>query len=122
MGEITRRSRDLRRNLTNAEVRLWSRLKKLRSSGCHFRRQAPFRGYYLDFVSFNRRLVIELDGWRHTEDGQRAHDEIRDAVLRREGFRVLRFHNSSLDRDLDEVMIAIHAALADSPTRLSASR
>jgi very-short-patch-repair endonuclease len=113
MGDITKRTRQMRQNLTNAETLLWSRLKKLRGEGCHFRRQAPFRGYFLDFVSFNRRLVIELDGWRHNEDDQRAHDEIRDAVLRREGFQVLRFQNNSLDRNMDDVMIAIHTALAE---------
>ena len=53
--------------MTTAEVRLWARLKRMRADGFHFRRQAPFRGYFLDFVRFSRKLVIELDGWRHAE-------------------------------------------------------
>jgi very-short-patch-repair endonuclease len=69
--------------MTKAEVRLWMRLKRMRADGCHFRRQAPFRGYFLDFVCFGRKLVIELDGWRHAEAGQAQHDNGRDAVLRR---------------------------------------
>lgn len=104
-----------------AEVRLWKRLKRLRPEGFHFRRQAPFRGYYLDFVCFSRRLVIELDGWRHGEDQNAVYDQIRDQVLEREGFQVLRFWNRSLDDNMDGVMHTIHCALAYSPT-LAASR
>ena len=105
------RARSLRKCMTDAEARLWLRLKAMRGEGFHFRRQVPFRGYYLDFVSFNGRLVIELDGWRHNEDAQRDHDELRDQVLRREGFCVLRFPNNSLDHNIDGVMQAILAAL-----------
>jgi very-short-patch-repair endonuclease len=106
--------------MTKAEVRLWMRLKKIRANGFHFRRQAPFRGYFLDFVCFSRKLVVELDGWRHAEDDQAHHDDERDAVLRREGFTVLRFWNHALDKNIDGVMVAIEAALSqDSPTRPS---
>jgi very-short-patch-repair endonuclease len=51
----------------------------------HIRRQAPFRGYFLDFVCFERRLVVELDGSQHGEDDQADHDFVRDLVLKREG-------------------------------------
>jgi very-short-patch-repair endonuclease len=95
------------------EVKLWSRLKKLRSEGYRFRRQAPFRGYYLDFVCFTRRLVIEVDGGQHGEDEARTHDEVRDAVLRREGFRVLRFWTSAVRENIDGVMLTIQSALAE---------
>lgn len=122
MGKITNRARQLRRTMTKAEVRLWLRLKAMRSEGYHFRRQQPFKGYYLDFVSFNRKLVIELDGWRHAEDDQREHDQVKDAVLKREGFRVLRFWNHELDQGMDDVMIAICNALEALPTRPGATR
>lgn len=101
--------------MTKAEVRLWSRLKRLRDDGYHFRRQAPFRGYYLDFVCYSRRLVVELDGWRHAEDDQAARDEIRDRVLMKEGFRVLRFWNNQLDQNINGVMDAIIIALESRP-------
>lgn len=93
------------------EVKLWSRLKKLRAEGYRFRRQAPFRGYYLDFVCFSRRLVIEVDGGQHGEDAGRAHDGVRDAVLRREGFFVLRFWNSAVRENIDGVMRGVREAL-----------
>ena len=94
------------------EVLLWSRLKRLRAQGYHFRRQAPFRGCYLDFVCFGRRLVIEVDGAQHAEDEAVRHDAVRDAVLRREDFQVLRFWAGSVMSDIGGVMDAIADALA----------
>ena len=93
--------------MTESEVILWSRLKKLRADGFHIRRQVPFRCYILDFVCFDRRLVIEVDGGGHGEDLQAKHDEVRDGVLRQEGFQVLRFWNSDVRKNLDGVMYSI---------------
>jgi len=93
------------------EVKLWSRLKTLRAEGYHFRRQAPFRGYYLDFVCFSRRLVVELDGAQHGEDVQIEHDQVRDLVVRRSGFTVLRFYNHQVRENVDGVMHNIRLAL-----------
>jgi very-short-patch-repair endonuclease len=93
------------------EIRLWARLKRLRARGFHIRRQAPLRGYYLDFVCFERRVVVEVDGGRHTEDAQIDHDLTRDMVLRREGFEVLRFTGGTVMRETDQVMDAIVLAL-----------
>ena len=107
----TARARQLRNAMTPPEVRLWARLKRLRVRGFHIRRQAPFRGYYLDFVCFDRRVVIEVDGGQHSEDVQAAHDATRDMVLRREGFRVLRFWSNMVMNDTDGVMDAIVLAL-----------
>ncbi|WP_332772843.1 endonuclease domain-containing protein [Phenylobacterium sp.] len=112
------RARELRNSMPREEVRLWARLKRLRERGFHIRRQAPIRGYYLDFVCFSRRLVIELDGSQHAEDGRKAHDEVRDAVLKREGFQILRFWNHFVREDIDTVMDVIIAALEAAPDRL----
>ncbi len=95
------------------EILLWSRLKRLRAQGFHFRRQAPFRGYYLDFASFSRRLVVEIDGAQHAEDEAAAHDAVRDAVLRREGFVVRRFWAGTVMADVGGVMDAITDALGE---------
>lgn len=105
------RARDLRNAMTEPEVILWSRLKTLRSQGFHIRRQVPLRGYYLDFACLARRLVIEVDGGHHSEAAQAAHDAVRDDVLRREGFHVLRFWNGAVRQNLDGVMYSIMAAL-----------
>eukprot|EP01035_Chromulina_nebulosa_P063312 gene63312-biopygen46204 len=91
MSAEIQRARQFRRTMSEPEVILWARLKRLRERGFHIRRQAPFRGYYLDFVCYPRRLVVEVDGGQHNDDAQADHDLTRDRVLTRHGFRVLRF-------------------------------
>jgi very-short-patch-repair endonuclease len=110
-----KRARELRRNMSEPEVMLWSRLKKLRAEGYAIRRQFPFRGYFLDFACLSRRLVIEVDGSQHGDDRQAEHDFVRDRVLERQGFRVLRFWTGDVRRDLAGVMDQIIAALEASP-------
>jgi very-short-patch-repair endonuclease len=97
--------------MTEPEVWLWARLKRLHARGVHFRRQRPLRGYYLDFVCIDRRLVVEVDGDQHNKPLQVEHDRIRDAVLARAGYRVMRFWNSTIRHDIDSVMDAIVLAL-----------
>lgn len=114
----TARARQLRNAMSPPEVRLWARLKRLRERGFHVRRQAPFRGYYLDFVCFDRRIVIEVDGGQHSEAAQADHDATRDMVLRREGFKVLRFWSHTVMHETDEVMDSIVLTLeAAAPVR-----
>jgi len=67
--------------MSEPEVLLWSRLKRLRDCGFHIRRQAPFKGYYLDFVCYPRRVATEVDGAQHTEDAQADRDIVRDRIL-----------------------------------------
>ncbi len=95
---------------------MWTFLKTLRADGFHFRRQAPFRGYFLDFVCHDRRLVIEVDGASH--EHRESQDRTRDGVLAREGYRTMRFLNADIRDSFDGVAATIRAALAaHSPTR-----
>ena len=110
----------MRKALTPPEARLWVQLKLLRVQGFHFRRQAPFRGYYLDFVCFDRRLVIEVDGVTHTVEARANRDKMRDAVLAGEGFTTLRFDNAAVRDDLDGVMGGIMGALEAPPHPVAA--
>ena len=105
------RARQMRSAISEPEVILWSRLKRLRERGFHIRRQAPFKGYYLDFVCYARRIVIEVDGFQHGEDRQADHDAVRDRVLEGHGFRVLRVWASDVRYELDWVMDQIVGAL-----------
>ena len=107
----TIRARALRKVMTPHEARLWVYLRSLRAEGFHFRRQAPLEGYFVDFVCFRSRLVIEADGGHHTESSQAAHDALRDLVLARAGFRVLRFFNDAVRYEPDGVNQAIRRAL-----------
>jgi very-short-patch-repair endonuclease len=78
---------------TNAEAVMWHLLRDRRLTGLKFRRQVPFRNYILDFVSFEHRVVVEIDGSQHTDS--RA-DQTRDSLLRQEGFVTLRYWNNDV--------------------------
>jgi very-short-patch-repair endonuclease len=70
-------------------VKLWVKLRELKTLGFHFRRQAPIGRYIVDLASFGARIVIEVDGGQHgMSDGIRSDGE-RDVFLRSQGFRVL---------------------------------
>ncbi len=83
----------MRRNATDAETVMWQLLRDRRLSKFKFRRQFPFRNYILDFVCFERRLIIEIDGSQHADSKR---DEKRDAVLATEGFQVIRYWNNDV--------------------------
>ena len=115
MPPAIQRARELRRNMSEPEVMLWSRLKRLRERGFHVRRQAPFRGYFLDFVCYAHRLVIEVDGSQHAEDIQADHDLVRDKLLTRHGFQVMRIPAGEVRGNLSGVMDHIVLALEAAP-------
>jgi very-short-patch-repair endonuclease len=100
--------------MTPQEVKLWVHLRSWRSRGFHFRRQSPRQGYIVDFVCMRHCLVIEVDGGQHNFDAHRALDSRRDVKLTSEGFRVLRFWNSDIDRNLPGVLQSIDDALQES--------
>ena len=116
MTPAIQRARAMRTNMSKPEGILWPQLKRLRERGYRFRRQAPFRGYFLDFVCFTRRLVIEVDGAHHAEDRQADHDLVRDKILGREGFLVLRIPARDVFHNLDGVVRLVEATLAARPS------
>jgi len=81
-------------------------LKGKNLEGIKFRRQEPFGDYIVDFVSFEKRLVIEIDGGQHAEE-ERDTDIQRDAWLNSQGFRVLRFWNNEVLQNLEGVLETI---------------
>lgn len=83
----------------------------LRGRGFHFRRQAPFGGYILDFVEHGLKLVIEVDGGSHGASENVAHDAVRDAVLKAEGYDTLRVWNDEINADMDGVMETVHRVI-----------
>jgi very-short-patch-repair endonuclease len=100
-------ARKLRKQLTRQEATLWNRLRGLKPLGFHFRRQAPIGPYIVDFACFRHRIVIEADGGQHGHALGIKQDRERDAFLSVQGFRVLRFWNSDIDRNLEGVMETI---------------
>jgi very-short-patch-repair endonuclease len=107
------RARQLRNTMTPQEIKLWCQLRYFNERGFHFRRQAPIGPFIIDFAEKTQRLAIEVDGTQHGfDDGQRR-DARRDAVLRLRGYRVLRFWNADVDTNMDGVINAVTAALAE---------
>jgi very-short-patch-repair endonuclease len=105
------RARQLRRDMTMAEKKLWWRLRELGAKGSHFRRQATIGPYFADFASHTTKLVIEIDGGQHGQASQITRDHKRDAYLRRNGYRVLRFWNNDIRENIEGVVTVICDAL-----------
>ena len=108
--------RSLRRSQTDAERRIWSRLRGGRLWGCKFRRQFPIGPYYGDFVCLEIGLVVELDGGQHNDERHRRSDAIRRDLLVKRGFEVLRFWDNDVMRDTDAI-IAVIAQRIEALTR-----
>jgi very-short-patch-repair endonuclease len=102
-------ARTLRKQQTNAEKLLWSRLRSRQLEGCKFRRQQPIGPYIADFLSLEPKLIIELDGGQHAE--QQEQDNQRTRYLQALGYRVLRFWNHEVLNDLEAVLEAIRIAI-----------
>ena len=103
-------ARAMRRISTDAEKKLWLLLRDRRLDGLKFRRQVPFGPYILDFVCFEQKIVVEVDGGQHAESES---DKLRDARLEGEGFRVIRYWNN-------DVLKNPHGVLTDLLMRLEA--
>jgi len=104
----TIRARELRAAGTDAERKLWSAIRGSQLGGFKFRRQVPIGRYIADFVCPARKLIVEVDGGQHTVDG----DAARTAFLEGQGYRVLRFWNNEVLRNLDGVWRVIANALS----------
>ncbi|MFL6725529.1 MAG: endonuclease domain-containing protein [Sphingomicrobium sp.] len=107
-----KRARKLRRQMSLPEVLLWQVLRK-RPAGLKFRRQFPISKITTDFACLERRLVIEIDGEGHSLGDQPRRDAVRDALLEREGFRVLRIAARNILKDMDAVVRFILATCSD---------
>lgn len=102
MRQIWTNARSLRSNLTDAERRLWSRLRGRQLNGFKFRRQYPVAGYIADFACVESKLIVELDGGQHAE--QAHYDEQRTRRIETNGYRVLRYWNDEVLKRTDDVL------------------
>jgi very-short-patch-repair endonuclease len=98
-------ARKLRNNLTDAEQRLWRHLRRKQVAGFKFRRQCHIGPYIVDFVSFDAKLVIEVDGGQHS--WQTEQDVLRTRWIKSQGFTVIRFWNHEVLQETDSVLQAI---------------
>jgi very-short-patch-repair endonuclease len=103
--------RKLRRNLTDAERLLWSKLRRKQLAGACFYRQRIIGEYIVDFYCREAALVIELDGGQHFHGEVKEKDAVRDAFLRKRGFRVFRFNNHQVLKNTEVVLEIIFKAV-----------
>ena len=103
-NDLRLRARTLRNEMTDAERRLWWRLRSKQVLDVQFYRQKPIGSYIVDFYAPAAELVVEVDGGQHFEDAGVQHDVKRDAYLSAQGLKVLRFSNLEVLRDLDVVV------------------
>jgi very-short-patch-repair endonuclease len=106
--DMVQRARRLRREMTDAERLLWSRLRA-GQLGVKFRSQMWLGGAIADFVSVQARLVVEVDGGQHDRDSQR--DERRARAMAALGYRTIRFWNHDVLENIDGVLSVIEDAL-----------
>ena len=108
------KARKLRKNLTDAERALWRHLRTRQIAGHKFRRQQPIGRYIVDFVNFEERLIVEVDGGHHSEQVDR--DATRTTWLEARGYRVLRFWNNQVLEDIEAVKEVILDAFNEGNT------
>ncbi len=110
---------ELRNRSTDSEQRLWQRLRNRRLGGFKFRRQYPIEGYVVDFICIEAKLVVELDGGQHADEAAIEYDRRRSEAIEAHGFRVIRFWDCDVLRDLDAVEQMIYRELTgESPFQL----
>ena len=97
-------SRELRKNMTDAEKLLWSKIRRKQLKNLHFYRQQIIGNYIVDFYCPKAKLVIELDGGTHYSEIGKERDEYRDDYLRHLDLKVLRFSNAEVFDDLSTVL------------------
>ncbi|MDH4210044.1 MAG: endonuclease domain-containing protein [candidate division WOR-3 bacterium] len=97
----------LRRNMTQAEARVWNRLRN-KQLGLKFRRQQSIGKYIADFACYEKKIIIEIDGGQHSEE---EGDKARDDFFKKQGYTVLRFWNNDVLRNTDGVLESIVKAI-----------
>ncbi len=104
------RANELRRNSTDAERLLWSKLRNRQLNGFKFRRQVPIGPYIADFVCWELKLIIEVDGGQHAEQAER--DLARSRYLETKGFKIVRFWNNEVLGNIEGVLETLTLALS----------
>jgi adenine-specific DNA-methyltransferase len=111
LSQAIRRARKLRQTPTDCEAILWRQLRYRQISGHKFRRQRPIGPYIVDFICLEKGLIIEVDGGKHGNES----DIKRDTWLRSEGYRLLRFWDHEVLKQIEGVKERIFHALAGPP-------
>ncbi len=112
-NSLKQKARELRKQMTDAEIRLWSRLRRRQLEGYQFYRQRIIGSYIVDFYCPRAKLVIEVDGGQHYFGKTAEADRVRDDKMRSLGLAVLRFSDSDALKNTDSILEVILNHLAD---------
>ena len=104
-------SRQLRKNQTPWEKKLWMHLKGNKFFVMKFKRQVVIGPYIYDFSCFEKKLIIELDGSQHSETENKKRDKEKEEFIKKLGYRILRFNNNDVQNNIEGVMEAIELAI-----------
>nr|WP_247749059.1 MULTISPECIES: DUF559 domain-containing protein [unclassified Rhizobium] len=106
-------ARQMRKALTDAELKLWNEMRAHRLMGLSFRRQMPIAGYIVDFACPSHRLIVEVDGSQHGASEAVSYDKQRTLRLQQDGWTVLRFWNDDILKDIGAVCLHIVLSTGD---------
>ncbi|MCX6761671.1 MAG: DUF559 domain-containing protein, partial [Candidatus Moranbacteria bacterium] len=113
-AKALQRSRKLRKEATPQEIILWSRIKNRQFKNLKFKRQNQVGTYIVDFICEEKKLIIELDGWQHSE--QESYDTERTEYLERQGYKVIRIWNGEINSNLTGVFLKLDEYCEPSPS------
>ena len=114
-GNMKQLSRQLRNNMTEAERRLWAKIRRKQLKDCQFYRQKPIGDYIVDFFCPRAKLVIEVDGGQHFTEEISQYDRIRDEYMSSLGLKVLRFANIEVLAHVEGVVESIKEEIPLNP-------
>lgn len=115
---LTEVARKLRKSMTKEENRLWYFLRAGRLERYKFRRQEPIGNYIVDYVCFEKKMIVECDGGHHLKSDN---DQRRDLYFHQRGYRVLRFWNNEILNNIDGVLEVILGVLKNATLPLTPS-
>ena len=112
-SKLKEAARYLRKNMTESERELWSRLRGKQLLGVQFYRQKPIGNFIVDFFAPKAKLVVEVDGSQHAEEDHRSRDKHRDEYLASHGIKVLRFNSREVLNRTDSVVNSIYRYIGE---------
>jgi very-short-patch-repair endonuclease len=115
--QLKHKARQLRKNMTDSERVLWSRLRGKQLSDVQFYRQKPIGEHIVDFFAPRTKLVVEVDGSQHLEGEQVEKDRYRDEYLATVGLKVLRFNSREVLEEADAVVEVIYRTMSEQLNR-----
>ncbi len=106
------KSKELRKNSTDAEQKMWDLLRRNQIAGLHFKRQKPIGKYVADFVCASKKIIIEIDGGQHNESDNIINDNIRTKYFEDLGYKVIRFWNNEVIENIEGIKEFLFNSLA----------